>query len=99
MHYSFRFCGEWVFRLRRIKTFESPRAAKFHLRGSNSLRTRYLLGYTVDIAPAEQHLASGDSDDPAGGKQPLQRTRRGRIVALVVQRHDDASIRNIEIDI
>ena len=72
------------FRLRRIKTFESVRAAKFHLRASTSPRAGNLLGYAVNIAPAEQHLARGDSQHLAGGKQTLERSLRRGVMALVV---------------
>src|ERR1700674_1976450 len=76
--------GVLRFRLRRIKTFESLRAAKFRLRASTARWAGDLLGYAVNIAPAEQHLAGGDSQHFAGGQQPLERSLCRRIMALVV---------------
>ena len=87
------------FRLRRIKTFESARAAKFHLERLTARWAGNLLGYAVDIAPAEQHFARGDSHHFARRKQPLERTGGRGIMAFVVQRHDHAFVRNVEIDI
>src|SRR6202789_4679556 len=86
------FVGAGGFRLRRIKTFESLRAAKFHLQGSTAPGARHLLGYAMDIAPAEQHFACGDSHHLARRKQPLERTGGRGVVAFVVQRHDHTFI-------
>src|ERR1700722_12830187 len=56
-------------RLRRIKTFEGPRAAKFHLRALSDRRAGNLLGYTVNIAASQEHFPGGDSHHLAAGKQ------------------------------
>src|SRR5450755_765812 len=53
----------------------------------------------MNIAAAQQDLASGYADHLAGGKQATQCTRGSGIPALVVERHDDALIGDVKIDI
>src|ERR1700730_13061271 len=87
------------FRVRRIKTFESLRPAKFPLPVSGVQYVGVFLGCTVNIARTEQHLASGDSHHLAGRKQARERAPCRSIMTLVVERHDDALVRDIEIDV
>src|SRR6185312_10037744 len=62
-------------------------------------RGRYLLGYAVDVATPEQDLARGNSNDAAIRKQSLQLRHRRAVAARIEQRHDDAAVGNVEVDI
>ena len=80
--------------------FESRRVAKFHLlQVSTACGPGYLLGNAMDITPAQQYLAGGNTDNLAGGKQALQGARSSGIPAFIVQRHDDAGVGNVKIDV
>src|SRR6202789_1593665 len=93
------FVGAGGFRLRRIKAFEGLRAAKFHLQGSTAPGARHLLVYAMDIPPVEEPFPRGDPHHFAPRKQPFERAGGRGVVAFVVQRHDHAFVRNVEIDI
>src|ERR1700728_277046 len=60
---------------------------------------RDLLRDAVDVAATEQYLARRHSRDPAAGKQPLEALRGQPVGALIEQRHDDAAVGDVEVDI
>src|SRR5581483_8665040 len=63
------------------------------------VEARYLLRDAVDTAAPEENLARVDSDDHPVGAGALQ-DRGGLLVgARIEQRHDDATVGHVEIDI
>jgi hypothetical protein len=86
-------------RLRRIKTFESLRAAKFHFASLTALQLRHLLGNAVNIAPSQQDFTGRNTEYRSARKQAFETTHRSRIAAFLVERHHHALIRDIKVDI
>jgi hypothetical protein len=63
------------------------------------VRRRNLLGNAVDIAATEENLPRRHPHHPAARKYALQPPRGQRVGAWVEERHHDAAVRDIEVDV
>src|ERR1035438_7944312 len=82
---------------RRIMAFETQRALKFQNRTSGPLRPGDLLRNAMDTTPTEQYFPGRHADNGARRKQILQHAPRRAVPALVVQRHHDGPVGEVEI--